>query len=284
MEKEKAKKVIEKVAEKAPKVKKVKAPKAPRAPKAPVAVKSAEVKTADRKTKQTKREKEVKTLGGVEAKIFNQTGKEVDSIKLPESIFALPWKSDLVHQVVVSLMSNKRTNLAHTKTRGEVSGGGKKPWQQKGLGRARHGSIRSPIWVGGGVAHGPRNDKNYERKVNKKMKAKALFTIISKKFRDGEVFFLDNLSLSAPKTSEALGVLQNLSKIKGGEMFLAKKNNSTYIAASKKDVNLDRGFRNFGNIKLDELRNINPLDVLNYRYLIIDSPKEAIKFLEAKMK
>lgn len=236
------------------------------------------------KTKRTTRTKKVKTLGALEAKVYNQTGKEIDTVKLPESLFAVPWKADLVHQVVVSLMSNKRTNLAHTKTRGEVSGGGKKPWQQKGLGRARHGSTRSPIWVKGGVAHGPRNDKNYERKVNKKMKAKALFTIISKKFRDGEVFFLDNLSLSAPKAKEALGVLQNLSKIKGGEMFLAKKNNSAYITVSKKDANLDRGFRNFGNIKLDEFRNINPLDVSNYRYLIIDSPKEAFKFLEAKMK
>lgn len=235
-------------------------------------------------TKRTSREKKAKTLGALEAKVYNQAGKEVETVKLPESIFAVPWKADLVHQVVVSLMSNKRTNLAHTKDRSEVSGGGKKPWQQKGLGRARHGSTRSPIWVKGGVAHGPRNDKNYARKVNKKMKAKALFTIISKKFRDGEVFFLDTLNLKAPKANEALGVLKNLSKIKGGEMFLAKKNNSTYITVEKKDVNLDRGFRNFGNINLDELRNINPLDVLNYRYLVIANPAEAFKFLEAKMK
>jgi large subunit ribosomal protein L4 len=236
------------------------------------------------KTKRVSREKKVKTLGALEAKVFSQEGKEVETIKLPESIFALPWKSDLVHQVVVSLMSNKRTNLAHTKTRGEVRGGGKKPWQQKGLGRARHGSTRSPIWVKGGVAHGPRKDKNYERKVNKKMKAKALFTIISKKFRDGEVFFLDNLNLSAPKASVALEVLKKISKIKGGEMILAKKNNSSYITVSKKDINLDRGFRNFGNLKIDEFRNINPLDVLNYRYLIITNPAESFKFLEAKMK
>jgi large subunit ribosomal protein L4 len=239
---------------------------------------------ATAKTKRASREKKVKTLGALEAKVYSQDGKEVDTVKLPESIFALPWKADLVHQVVVSLMSNKRTNLAHTKDRSEVSGGGKKPWQQKGLGRARHGSTRSPIWVKGGVAHGPRKDKNYERKVNKKMKAKALFTIISKKFRDGEVFFLDNLSLKEPKATVALGVLKNLSKIKGGEMILAKKNNSTYLAVTKKDVNLDRGFRNFGNMKIDEFRNINPLDILKYRYLIITNPAESFKFLEAKMK
>ena len=234
--------------------------------------------------KKTTTKKILKTLGALEALVYNQDGNEVETIKLPESIFSLPWKADLVHQVVISLMSNKRTNLAHTKTRGEVSGGGKKPWQQKGLGRARHGSTRSPIWVGGGVAHGPRNEKNYDRKVNKKMKAKALFTIMSRKFRDNEVFFLDSLKALSPKTKEALSVLKSLSKIKGAEQVLNKRANSAYIIVSKKDVNLDRGFRNFGNIKLDEFRNINPLDVLNYKYLIMDNPAEVFKFLENKMK
>jgi len=246
--------------------------------------KTGEVKTKARKEKQESREKEAKTLGALEAQVYNQEGKKVEMVKLPESIFALPWKADLVHQVVVSLMTNKRTNLAHTKDRSEVSGGGKKPWQQKGLGRARHGSTRSPIWVHGGVAHGPRNEKNFDRKVNKKMKAKALFTILSKKFRDGEVFLLDSLKAAAPKAKEALSILKNLSKIKGGEQILNKKENSVYIAVMKRDVNLDRSFRNFGNLKIDESRNLNPLDVLNYKYLIIDNPKEIFKFLEAKMK
>ena len=258
--------------------------KASKADKTVTAIKTGEAKTAGRKEKKSTREKVVKTLGALEAKVYNQEGKEVDTIKLPEDIFALPWKSDLVHQVVVSLMTNKRTNLAHTKTRGEVSGGGKKPWQQKGLGRARHGSTRSPIWVKGGVAHGPRKDKNYDRKVNKKMKAKALFTILSKKFRDNEVFFLDTLKTSAPKAKEGLNVLKNISQIKGGEYILAKRNNSAYITVSKIDTNLSRSFNNFGNIKLDEFRNINPVDVLNYKYLIIDNAAEAFKFLEAKMK
>jgi large subunit ribosomal protein L4 len=258
--------------------------KASKADKTVEVKKTGEVKTKARKEKKEARDKEIKTLGALEAPVYSQEGKEVDTVKLPESIFALPWRADLVHQVVVSLMSNKRTNLAHTKTRGEVSGGGKKPWQQKGLGRARHGSTRSPIWVKGGVAHGPRKEKNFDRKVNKKMKAKALFTIISKKFRDNEVFFLDNLQTSAPKAKEGLNVLKNLSKIKGGEYILAKRENSVYLAVTKKDVNLDRSFRNFGNLKIDEWRNINPLDVLNYKYLIMDNPTEVFKFLEAKMK
>jgi large subunit ribosomal protein L4 len=242
-------------------------------------VKSEKVTKSDKTEKTTKA-----TAIDLEAPVYNQAGKEISSIKLPESIFGLGCKSDLVHQVVVSLMSNKRVNLAHTKTRGEISGGGKKPWQQKGTGRARHGSTRSPIWVGGGVAHGPRKDKNYERKVNKKMKAKALFTILSKKFRDGEVLFVDSLSLSQPKASEGLSFLKGLSKIKGGEKILSKRNNSAYITVNKKDVNLDRGLRNFGNVFVDEFRNLNPLDVLNYRHLIIANPDEAMKFLESKMK
>ena len=258
--------------------------KASKADKAVKAVKTGEVKTSVRKEKKAAREKEVKTLGALEVEVYNQEGKSVDTFKLPENIFALPWRADMVHQVVVSLMSNKRTNLAHTKDRSEVSGGGKKPWQQKGLGRARHGSTRSPIWVHGGVAHGPRNEKNYDRKVNKKMKAKALFTIISKKIRDNEVFFLDNLKASAPKAKEGLAILKNLSKIKGAEQILSKKQNSAYVTVMKKDANLDRSFRNFGNLKIDEWRNINPLDVLNYKYLIIDNPALAAKFLEAKMK
>ncbi len=136
----------------------------------------------------------------MEAKVYSQIGKEVSSVKLPENVFGLPWNAraeSLVHQVAVSMMANKRTPIAHTKTRGEVAGTGKKPWRQKGTGRARHGSRRSPIWVGGGVAHGPRNDKDYSKKINKKMKAKALFTILSRKFKDGEVVFLDNISLLA---------------------------------------------------------------------------------------
>src|SRR3990167_1463640 len=90
--------------------------------------------------------------GGMEAPIYNIQGKKTGSIKLPESIFGVPWNDSLMHQVVTSMQDNARTNVAHTKDRGEVRGGGKKPWRQKGTGRARHGSTRSPIWVGGGGA------------------------------------------------------------------------------------------------------------------------------------
>src|SRR3989338_4393818 len=128
----------------------------------------------------------------MEAKVYTQDGKESGKVKLPEDVFNLPWNSDLVHQVVVSMESNARVTVAHTKDRSEVSGGGKKPWKQKGTGRARHGSIRSPLWIGGGVTHGPRNEKNFKKKINKKMKIKALYVVLSEKLRNNEILFLND--------------------------------------------------------------------------------------------
>ena len=210
----------------------------------------------------------------METTVYNQTGKEAGKIKLPEAVFGLSWNADLVHQVVVSMTSSARHSIANTKTRGEVSGGGKKPWQQKGTGRARHGSTRSPIWVGGGIAHGPRADKNYDRKINKKAKTKALYTILSKKFKDGEVLFIDSLSFKVPKASEAKNTLLAFSKIKGFEKFATKPKNVAIISIDKKTPELTKSFKNFGNLDIEEFRNINPVSVLNHKYLVIANPKE----------
>lgn len=226
--------------------------------------------------------KEPKTSKGMETTIFNTKGKEVSKVSLPESIFGLNWNADLVHQVVVSMQSNARQPIAHTKTRGEVRGGGKKPWQQKGTGRARHGSSRSPIWIGGGTTHGPRNDKDYSRKINKKMKTKALFTILSKKFKNNAVLFVDSISMKEPKTSEARDIIVSLSKIAGFEKLTMKKNNTALIALSKRDISTEKSFRNFSNVLVEEVRNINPLDILNYSYVIFENPVEAMKVLESK--
>src|SRR3989344_3170945 len=183
----------------------------------------------------------------MEAKIYNQTGKETGSIKLPEKVFGLPWNASterLVHQVGVAMMGNARTPIAHTKNRGEVSGTGKKPWKQKGTGRARHGSRRSPIWVGGGVAHGPRNDKNFERKINQKMRVKALFAVLSHKLKDGEVVFVDDISIKDPKTKEAKQIITSLAKIKGFG-GLTRSKNACLLAMDGKNINTQKSFQNF---------------------------------------
>lgn len=222
----------------------------------------------------------------MEAKVYNQTGVESGKIKLPEAVFGLPWNDRaerLVHQVTTSMMGNARTPVAHTKTRGEVSGTGIKPWRQKGTGRARHGSRRSPIWVGGGISHGPRNERDYSTKINKKMKAKALFTLLSRKFRDGEVVFLTDLALRTPKTKEAKNVLSSLSKVK--ELSgLSRRKNAAFITLTEKDENALKGFRNFGNLEVGQLKDLNALDLLQYRYLIIADPEKSVAALSSKIK
>lgn len=218
----------------------------------------------------------------MEAKIFNQKGKESGNIKLDDSIFALPWNADLVHQVVSSMLSNSRTPVAHTKDRSEISGGGKKPWRQKGTGRARHGSTRSPIWVGGGVAHGPRNEKNYSKKINKKAKTKALATILSAKLKDNEIIFVDSLKFDLPKTKEAKDVLSNLSKA-GFDKLLTKKKNSVVIALSSKEKNTEKSFSNFANVSVVEARNISPLDIISAKYVLIENPDVSLKNIKDRL-
>jgi len=228
--------------------------------------------------------KEVKAVAELSAaKVYNQSGKEVGEVKLPGNVFGLSWNADLVHQVITSMLSDSRVIYAHTKGRGQVSGGGKKPWRQKGTGRARHGSTRSPIWVGGGVAHGPNGLKNYGRKINKKMKIKALYTILSRKLKDGEILFVDKFEIAKPKTVDAIKILESLSKIKAYSDIFSKKNNSATIAISGKKPAVEKSFANIGNVEVDELRNINPVDLLNKKYLVIENPSESIKFIEAKM-
>src|SRR5271169_1406722 len=120
------------------------------------------------------------------ADVVNIRGEKVGEVELNDAIWATDIKPYLMHDVVVMQLANRRRGTSKTKTRGDVRGGGKKPWRQKGTGRARHGSIRSPLWVGGGKSHGPRNERDYSEKVNKKMKRAAVFSVLSKKMKDGE--------------------------------------------------------------------------------------------------
>ncbi len=216
-------------------------------------------------------------------KIYNQTGKESGTIDLPENLFGLPWNADLVHQVLQSMRSNMRAGTADTKGRGEVRGGGKKPWKQKGTGRARHGSIRSPLWKGGGVTHGPLAEKNYSRKINKKMKAKALMTLLSNKLRDGEILFVDSLAMSGMKTKNAQEVIKALGAVKGFESLASRKKNVAFMTIAEKDKNVEKSFANIPTITLDSLAELNPLNVANFRYIIITDPKASFKILEDKL-
>lgn len=219
----------------------------------------------------------------METTIYNQKGEQAGKLNLPESLFGLPWNADLVHQVVVSMQANARTPVAHTKDRGDVSGGGKKPWRQKGTGRARHGSTRSPIWVGGGVAHGPRNEKIFARKINKKMKAKALFTVLSRKLSDGEALFVEGFSMKEPKTREAEGVLATFAKV-GGFETLKRGGHSALLVLPEKNQVLEKSFRNIGNVSTAEVRNLNPVEVLNHRYVIFVGPNECVELLSKRGK
>ncbi|MDO8619815.1 MAG: 50S ribosomal protein L4 [bacterium] len=217
----------------------------------------------------------------MESVIYNQDGKEKGKIALPESVFGVSWNPDIVHQVSQSMLSNRRQGSAHSKNRGEVSGGGKKPWKQKGTGRARHGSSRSPIWVGGGVAHGPRNDRNYDRKINRELKKKALYIALSKKLKEGEILLLSGIVMPEIKTKDAKEVLGNLAKIKG-YASIGKSRNAAHIILPGKDKHVEKSFQNFGNLSVGEARNLNLLDVLTYKYLVVVNPEESLKLLTPK--
>ena len=218
----------------------------------------------------------------MEATIYNQKGTEAGKISLSPKVFNAKWRADLVHQVVEGMRSNKRAGTADTKDRGEVRGGGKKPWKQKGTGRARHGSSRSPIWVGGGVTHGPLAEKNYKRKISRSMRAQALFSVLSKKFKDGEIIFVDTLETKDIKTKAAIEVVKNLGKAAGLKNIEVSKKPRILTALSGRNEKAEKSFRNIPALDIVFLKNLNPLDVLNHKYLLIENPEESVKFLESR--
>jgi large subunit ribosomal protein L4 len=217
------------------------------------------------------------------ATIYTTEGKEKGSIALPASIFDVAWNADLVHGVVTAMQANARAGTAHTKDRSEVSGGGKKPWKQKGTGRARHGSSRSPIWVGGGGAHGPRADKDYTTKLNRKVKAKALATVLTKKHQDGEVIFLDGVSFAEPKTAIAKTIIGALATGAGKADLATKRKNAALVVIAARDIALEKSFRNFGNIEVATAKDINPVDLLTYKYVIVTAPVASLEVLEKRV-
>lgn len=243
----------------------------------------AEEKTTTKKTV-AKKALAKKAPAKLSASVYDAKGKEARKIDLPVELFGARFNESLVHQVVVSMESNARTPIAHTKGRGDVRGGGRKPWKQKGTGRARHGSRRSPIWVGGGVTHGPTNERDYSKKINKKMRNAALASVLSAKLADGEVLFVDMPDFTEPKTSAAKEALQGFGAVKGFESLKDRKNNAALISLPERNENAEKSFRNMGNVALVETRNLNPVALLQYRYVIIANPEASLDALNERMK
>lgn len=215
--------------------------------------------------------------------MYTRDGKETGDVTLPETVFGVAWNPNLVHEVVIGMQSNARTGTAHTKDRSEVRGGGKKPWKQKGTGRARHGSSRSPIWTGGGVTFGPRSEKDYSVKINKKVRAKALAAVLSKKLADQEVLFVDSLSMEEPKTKDAKAVLAALAKGAGQASLATKRKNAALVVLAERNLATEKSFRNFGNIEVTQAKDINPVDLLTYKYVVVADAPSSVEILEKRI-
>ena len=208
--------------------------------------------------------------------VYNIQGEKTGTIELSKKIFGLKINNDLVYQAVIVQMAGRRTPLAHTKERGEVRGGGRKPWRQKGTGRARHGSIRSPIWRGGGTTFGPRKEKVFAKKINKKARRKALLMALSSKVKDKELVILDKLELKEPKTKLMAEIVSKLFLPRGKAGKKTPK--SILIATPKKNENIIRANRNLPYTKTIAADSLNTIDLLSFKYLFLD--KEAIKVIE----
>ena len=219
----------------------------------------------------------------METKLFSTDGKEKGKIALPDTVFGVAWNPDLVHEVVVSMQSNARAGTAHTKDRSEVRGGGKKPWRQQGTGRARHGSRRSPIWTGGGVTFGPRTEKDFSKKINKKVRAKALAITLSKKQADDELIVIEGFSFDAPKAADAKGVIAALAKGSKHDDLATKRKNAALVVIPERNKETELSFRNFGNMTVAQAKDINPVDLLTYKYVVVADPEKTLPTLESRV-
>ena len=209
----------------------------------------------------------------IEAQLFSIEGnKVVGTIELPENVFACEVRVDILHEAVRNHRANQRQGTASTKTRGDVRGGGKKPWRQKGTGRARAGSNTSPIWRKGGITFGPQ-PRSYSYKLNKKFKQLAVKTAFSAKMTDGNVIVVESLSLTEPKTKEMVSILKALG-IYGMNVL---------ILTDRKDDILERATRNIPTVCLRRVEDINAYDLLAHEKLLLSKYSvERIKEVHAK--
>lgn len=199
--------------------------------------------------------------------VLNKEGKKVGEENLEPRIFGVKPDPALIAQAVLTQAANARQPLAHTKTRGEVRGGGKKPWKQKGTGRARQGSIRSPLWKGGGVTFGPRSNRNYSLKMNKKAKRKALFMCLSEKFNQKKLVVLEALKLEKPKTKEFVNIIKSL-----------PLKNKFLIILPQTDFNIIRATNNIKVTRCLRADSLNVYDLLRFDQVLM--PKESLSVIK----
>ncbi len=202
--------------------------------------------------------------------LYNSEGEKTGEVTLPTPVFDVPFNADLVHQVLVVQAARRRQGSAHTKDRSEVAGGGRKPWRQKGTGRARAGSTRSPIWRGGGVTFGPTKDRNYSSKLNDKMRQKALLMVLSEKARHNEVLMLEELKAEAPKTKAMAGLFGKL----------PSHTKSTMLVLPSMERNVILSSRNIAKVKTMQAKDLSALDAASVAYLVM--PKAAIEVIEKR--
>ena len=200
--------------------------------------------------------------------VYNTAGEAVGEYELPEYVFGIKPNRGVMHQALERQLANARQGTHHTKSRGEVRGGGRKPWRQKGTGRARHGSIRSPIWVGGGVAFGPKPRK-YRKRMPKKMRRLALRSALSVKQRAGQIVVLDEFVLDRPRTREMVEILDRLTDAAG----------SVIILLADRDIAVEKSVNNLPYARTLRAQYLNVRDLLGYDYVVI--PLAALEIIEA---
>ena len=198
--------------------------------------------------------------------VYDINGKKVKELELNESIFGIEPNEEVVHSVLINFLANQRQGTQSTKTRAEVSGGGRKPWRQKGTGRARQGSTRAPQWIKGGIALGPK-PRSYKYTVNKKERALAVKSVLSSKVLDNELVVVDSIPMKEIKTKEMVKTLSNL-KVEG----------KTLIMLPEKNENVQKSARNIENVKTTLVGKINIYDLLKYNKLVVT--EDTIKKLE----
>lgn len=208
-------------------------------------------------------------------KVYSQKAEPLHDLDLSEKVFGLTVNQELIHQALTTQQGNERQVLADTKDRSEVSGGGKKPWKQKGTGRARAGSSRSPIWIGGGVTFGPTTNRNFSKKINKKMRQKALAMVLSNKVANNALVVVDNLDLAEFKTKNFETVLKAIET-----KILKDERRDVLVMSDVKNEKLKYSARNLTGVTVINLENINIVDLLKSRYLV--ATEAAIKNLETQ--